>query len=139
MSTYFRDMSLAVFADWLIENVYFVEVTASADTDAYAIFETMNDRGLSLTPVDMLKSYLLSQIDDRRVRGAVNETWKYAGLRLPGRGEKIHEMVCRCGGRVPIREVWRARRTTATIRRDLGVSGTLGTCASNASNETRRS
>ena len=45
--------------DWLIENVYFVEVTASADTDAYAIFETMNDRGLSLTPVDMLKSYLL--------------------------------------------------------------------------------
>ena len=61
------------------------------------------------------------------------------GLRLPGRGEKIHEMVCRCGGLVPIREVWRARRTTATIRTDLGVSGTLGTCASNASNETRRS
>ena len=62
------------------------------------------------------------------------------GLRLAGRGEKIHEMVCRCGGRVPIREVCRARSTTATIRTDLGVSGTLGTCgASNASNETRRS
>ena len=61
-------------------------------------------------------------------------------LRLAGRGEKIHEMVCRCGGRVPIREVCRARSTTATIRTDLGVSGTLGTCgASNASNETRRS
>ena len=60
---------------------------------------------------------------------------------LAGRGEKIHEMmVCRCGGRVPIREVCRARSTTATIRADLGVSGTLGTCgASNASNETRRS
>lgn len=67
---------LAVFADWLIENVYLVEVTASADADAYAIFETMNDRGLSLTPVDMLKSYLLSRIDDREVRGEVNETWK---------------------------------------------------------------
>ena len=63
-----------------------------------------------------------------------------ACLRLAGRGEKIHEMVCRCGGRVPIREVCRARSTTATIRTDLGVSGTLGTCgASNASNETRRS
>ena len=61
-------------------------------------------------------------------------------LRLAGRGEKIHERVCRCGGRVPIREVCRARSTTATIRTDLGVSGTLGTCgASNASNETRRS
>ena len=61
-------------------------------------------------------------------------------LRLAGRGEKIHEKVCRCGGRVPIREVCRARSTTATTRADLGVSGTLGTCgASNASNETRRS
>ena len=67
---------LAAFADWLIESVYFVEVTASADTDAYAIFETMNDRGLSLTPVDMLKSYLLSRIDDRKTRVEVNETWK---------------------------------------------------------------
>ena len=70
-----------------------------------------------------------------------------SGLRLAGRGEKIHEMVCRCGGRVPIHEVWRARRTTATIRTDPGVNGTLGTCASsnasneasNASNETRGS
>ena len=62
------------------------------------------------------------------------------GIRLAGRGEKIHEKVCRCGGRVPIREVWRARRTTATTRTDLGVSGTPGTWgASNASNETRRS
>ena len=65
---------------------------------------------------------------------------RWSRLRLAGRGEKIHEMVCRCGGRVPIREVCRARSTTATIRTDLGVSGTLGTCgASNASNETRRS
>ena len=64
----------------------------------------------------------------------------FEGLRLAGRGEKIHEKVCRCGGRVPIREVCRARSTTATTRADLGVSGTLGTCgASNASNETRRS
>ena len=55
-------------------------------------------------------------------------------------GRLFHEKVCRCGGRVPIREVCRARSTTATTRADLGVSGTLGTCgASNASNETRRS
>ena len=61
------------------------------------------------------------------------------GLRLAGRGEKIHEKVCRYGGRVPIREVWRARAMTAAVRRVLGLSETLGTCASSASNETRRS
>jgi hypothetical protein len=36
-----------------------------SDEDAYTIFETMNDRGLSLTPTDMLKGYLLANITDR--------------------------------------------------------------------------
>jgi uncharacterized protein with ParB-like and HNH nuclease domain len=47
--------ALPYFADWLIENVHLVEITAYSDADAYTIFETMNDRGLSLTPTDMLK------------------------------------------------------------------------------------
>lgn len=63
------------FADWLMDSVYFVEVTTAVDADAYAIFETMNDRGLPLPPVDLLKSYLLSHID-RQDRDAANETWK---------------------------------------------------------------
>ena len=59
--------------------------------------------------------------------GTTGVSPRLLALRLAGRGEKIHEKVCRCGGRVPIREVWRARRTTATTRTDLGVSGTPGT------------
>ena len=51
------------FVDWLIENVHLVEITAYSDEDAYTIFETMNDRGLSLTPTDMLKGYLLAKIE----------------------------------------------------------------------------
>ena len=50
-----RGAALPYFADWLIENVHLVEITAFSDGDAYTIFETMNDRGLSLTPADMLK------------------------------------------------------------------------------------
>jgi len=41
---------LPYFIDWLSENVQLVEITAYSDEDAYTIFETMNDRGLSLTP-----------------------------------------------------------------------------------------
>jgi uncharacterized protein with ParB-like and HNH nuclease domain len=52
-----RQTALPFFADWLIENVHLVEITAYSDEDAYTIFETMNDRGLSLTPTDMLKGY----------------------------------------------------------------------------------
>ena len=59
-----RDVALPYFVDWLIESVHLVEITAYSDGDAYTIFETMNDRGLSLTPADMLKGYLLANITD---------------------------------------------------------------------------
>ena len=63
------------FADWLMTNVEFVEITAGSDRDAYAIFETMNDRGLVLTSAEMLKSYLLSSID-RNARNDLDEVWR---------------------------------------------------------------
>ena len=76
-------LPLASFVDWLIENVYFIEVAASSDADAYAIFETLNDRGLRLTPAELLKSFLLSKIDAGSTRHEMNEIWKdrVAGLR----------------------------------------------------------
>ncbi|MGH7962707.1 MAG: DUF262 domain-containing protein, partial [Candidatus Binatia bacterium] len=68
--------ALPYFVDWLIENVHLVEITAYSDEDAYTIFETMNDRGLSLTPTDMLKGYLLANITDSTQRTAASQVWK---------------------------------------------------------------
>jgi uncharacterized protein with ParB-like and HNH nuclease domain len=68
--------TLPYFADWLIENVHLVEITAYSDADAYTIFETMNDRGLSLTPTDMLKGYLLANITDPEKRNAASQVWR---------------------------------------------------------------
>jgi len=68
--------TLPYFADWLIESVYLVEITAYSDADAYTIFETMNDRGLSLTPTDMLKGYLLANITDSDRRIGASHTWR---------------------------------------------------------------
>lgn len=68
--------ALPYFADWLIENVHLVEITAYSDEDAYTIFETMNDRGLSLTPTDMLKGYLLANITDPGVRNQASQIWR---------------------------------------------------------------
>ena len=70
-----REAALPFFIDWLLENVHLVEITAYADDDAYTIFETMNDRGLSLSPTDMLKGYLLANIDELR-RQAANSRWR---------------------------------------------------------------
>ena len=71
-----RGKRLPYFVDWLIENVHLVEITAYSDDDAYTIFETMNDRGLSLTPADMLKGYLLAHVTDDEDRLRAGRAWK---------------------------------------------------------------
>lgn len=70
-----RERALPYFIDWLLENVHLVEIIAYSDDDAYTIFETMNDRGLSLSPTDMLKGFLLANIEEEN-RTEINEHWK---------------------------------------------------------------
>jgi len=68
--------ALPYFIDWFIDNVTLVEIRAYSDDNAYTIFETMNDRGLNLTPTEMLKGYVLSKINDSAQRNEINEIWK---------------------------------------------------------------
>jgi len=68
--------SLAMFIHWLKEKVRLIEIVAGVDEDAYTIFETMNGRGLSHTPSDMLSGYLLSNILDIDKREQANKLLK---------------------------------------------------------------
>lgn len=70
------DEALPFFIDWFIDNVVIVEITAYSDENAYTIFETMNDRGLNLTPTEMLKGYILSKITDKKQRTEINDLWR---------------------------------------------------------------
>lgn len=67
---------LTAFIYWLIRNVGLIEIVTDNDNYAYAIFETMNDRGKPLSPVDMLKAYVLAPITDEVQRPNANATWK---------------------------------------------------------------
>ena len=67
---------LPYFIDWFIENVILVEISTYSDDDAYAIFETMNDRGKNLTPTEMLKGYILSQISNHDQKTKLDNFWK---------------------------------------------------------------
>lgn len=71
-----RHHALPYFVDWLMEHVDLVEITAYSDEEAYTIFETMNDRGLSLTPTDMLKGYLLANITHQEGRDEASRIWR---------------------------------------------------------------
>lgn len=70
------DEAIPCFVSWLLENVYLVSIEAFDSRDAYVIFETVNDRGLPLTPTDMLRGYLLSNIDDTARRNVTSESWQ---------------------------------------------------------------
>ena len=59
---------LPYFLDWLKYNVILVEITAYSDDNAYAIFESMNDRGLNLTQSEMLKGFILSRFAEAKDR-----------------------------------------------------------------------
>lgn len=76
---------LAHFTDWLMHNVVLVEILATDEEDAYTVFETMNDRGLSLSPAEMLKGYLLSRVEDEGRREAANALWRDRMLQLIAR------------------------------------------------------
>ena len=73
---------LPYFADWLKERVMMVQITTFSDDDAYTIFETMNDRGLSLNQSEMLKGYLLSKIVDDSKKEQANQIWKKRVMEL---------------------------------------------------------
>ena len=82
------DKVLPYFLDWLLNNVHLVEITAYSDDDAYTIFETMNDRGLSLAPLDMLKGFLIANITDESERERINGIWKQTTNRLVELGKE---------------------------------------------------
>lgn len=74
--------ALPHFIYWLLTRVGLIEIATDNDSYAYAIFETMNDRGKPLSPVDMLKAYLLAPIEDAPARSQANQTWKQQVLEL---------------------------------------------------------
>lgn len=114
-----KNGTLLYFIDWLLYNVDLVEIVAYSDEEAYTVFETMNDRGLSLNPTDMLKGYLLSKIQDEDDKVRVNTLWKSRILELVEMGRDLdvkNEEIeaCKAWLRAKYADTIRERRRGAT-------------------------
>lgn len=120
--------ALPHFAYWLLTRVGLIEIATDSDNHAYAIFETMNDRGKPLSPVDMLKAYLLAPIDDADQRRLANEQWKREVLDLLTFGkdqEPDRDATCiKAWLRAQHADTIRDRKAGATDR-DWEVAGTV--------------
>ncbi|MBA7498366.1 hypothetical protein ES704_01101 [subsurface metagenome] len=112
----FNEDIMIFFSDWLLQNVYFVEITASTDDDAYSIFETMNDRGLSLNPLDMLKGFLMASIKDSDKRNKAVDIWKSWSEKLRNLGKDENSEAFKTWFRSQYAQTIRERKKGATAK-----------------------
>ena len=71
-----KNKSLLYFIQWFINKIILVQIETNSDDDAYTIFETTNDRGLHLTPTEMLKGYVISKLETTAQKKTINKLWK---------------------------------------------------------------
>lgn len=95
---------LRIFSKWLSNRVLMVSITAYKDSEAYTIFEAMNDRGKELSHLDMLKGYLLSLVEHDRLEEAM-EIWRRISQCFEGNLENFSKFIV---------DVLRARWATST-------------------------
>lgn len=114
---------LDIFKDWLIDNVDFIRIVAQTEQDAHKIFVSMNDRGLSLTPTEMLKGYLLSKIENDSIRQQANDLWKKRILELKGLGKEEESDFIKNWIRSQYAETIRERKKNA-VPGDFDIIGT---------------
>lgn len=60
---YTNEDLLLNYYTYISSNIIFIQITATDYSNAYTIFETLNDRGLDLTVTDLLKNYMFSMIN----------------------------------------------------------------------------
>lgn len=83
--SYFELISIVTY---LNTNVQVLTAVASGLSEAFVIFETLNDRGADLTTADLLKNYLFSQAGELAIR-QVEEAW----VRVSGAFDKPADFV----------------------------------------------
>ncbi|MFC1441358.1 DUF262 domain-containing protein [Streptacidiphilus sp. N1-10] len=79
---------LRSFVDWLLTRVIMVGIRAPGRDSGFRIFESMNDRGARLTPVDLLKSFLLSHVGEGEEK--LNQRWRHMLAELTSVRDDTH-------------------------------------------------
>ena len=70
-----KEEALPYFIYWVTQRVLLLEIDTPSEDEAHTIFLTMNDRGLSLNSAEMLKAYIIQQVDEKE-RDDVNKIWQ---------------------------------------------------------------
>ncbi|MEI7189218.1 DUF262 domain-containing protein [Dickeya dianthicola] len=66
---------ISFFIDYLMEKVLLIDISVSSESEAHRVFVTMNDRGLRLGAIELLKGYILSRITDPEDSQECHKEW----------------------------------------------------------------
>lgn len=59
----YNGVQLAQFVSDIADKLFFTVITVTNELNAFKVFETLNARGVRLSPTDLLKNYLFSVVD----------------------------------------------------------------------------
>jgi hypothetical protein len=68
-------VSIAYFMDYVVERVLLIDISVMSESEAHRVFVTMNDRGLRLGPIDLLKGQILSKIPEPADSQSCHTSW----------------------------------------------------------------
>lgn len=67
--------AIAYFIDYVVERVLLIDISVTSESEAHRVFVTMNDRGLRLGPIDLLKGQILSRIPVPEDSKSCHDAW----------------------------------------------------------------
>jgi hypothetical protein len=67
--------SLFSFAQYLESSVKVVRLVVPNEANAYTVFETLNDRGLDLTALDLVKNYMFGKAEGKTSLPGLQDQW----------------------------------------------------------------
>lgn len=73
--TVFDENLLLEFAEFILQKVYIVLVTAESPKSAYRLFNVLNARGLQLSNADLIKNKLFGSLKDETKYNELDEKW----------------------------------------------------------------
>jgi hypothetical protein len=76
--------AIAYFIDYVVERLLLIDLSVTSESEAHRVFVTMNDRGLRLGPIDLLKGQILSKIMVPAEAQACHSAWVNTINRLRG-------------------------------------------------------
>jgi len=70
------NINIESFVVWFYENVVLTVITCPSQDSAIQIFNVLNDRGMPLSSIDILKSSLMQKLDSKEDRTAFKTKWE---------------------------------------------------------------